>query len=100
MSRDELISTLRDLMPTLHERYAVASLGLFGSYARGDEDPGSDIDILITFEPGTRYTLFTLAGIKCDLDDALGREVDLVVRHDGLRPSFLKSVERDLIRVA
>lgn len=78
----------------------MATLGVFGSAARGDDDPGSDVDILISFPAESRYTLMTLGGVVCAIEDAVGREIDLVVDHDGLRPGFRRSVERDLIRVA
>lgn len=100
MERDRIIEVLRGLMPMLRERYAVAELGIFGSVARGTADDTSDIDVLVRFVAGARVTLMTLAGIKCDLEDALGREIDLVEDHAGLRPRFRLTLERDLIRVA
>lgn len=100
MDRERIIEVLRGLMPVLRERYAVAELGIFGSVARGTADEKSDIDVLVRFEPDARVTLMTLAGIKCDLEDALGREIDLVEDHKGLQPRFRLTVERDLIRVA
>ncbi len=75
-------------------------LGLFGSAARGSDDSESDLDILVRFLPGTSVTLFSLSRLACDLEDLLGRRVDLVEDHKGLRPEFRATVKRDLIRVA
>lgn len=100
MDRDRIIEVLRGLMPMLRERYAVAELGIFGSVARGTADEGSDVDLFLSFVPGTRYTLMTLAGMKCDIEEALDIEVDLVVNHARLGDKFRTFVEKDLIRVA
>ena len=68
---------------------------LFGSYARGEERPDSDVDILFVPDfSGKPFTLFTHGGMYMDLKELLGREVDLVV--DGtLRPYAEKTVNRD-----
>ncbi len=60
-------------------RYRVAKLELFGSRARGEARPDSDVDLLVTFEEG--YTPgWELAGLLEDLVNALGRKVDLITR--------------------
>lgn len=100
MDRDLILSKLREIAPSLRERYHVVSLGLFGSVARGDTGPDSDIDVVIRFEEGFKYTLLTLGGIANSLEDALGGPVDVVVDHAGLRPRFREFMEQDLIRVA
>lgn len=55
-------------------------LGLFGSYARGDYNKASDIDLLYEFEKRKTKGLFTLAGIKIGLEEKLGKKVDFVSR--------------------
>ncbi|TVQ50510.1 MAG: hypothetical protein EA377_14230 [Phycisphaerales bacterium] len=69
-----------------HERLAdicakhhVARLELFGSFARGDAAPGSDLDILVTFEPGAKVGLGIVA-LQQELEDLFGRPVDLLTR--------------------
>lgn len=56
---------------------------VFGSVARGEERPGSDIDLLVRFEPGR--SLFDLMGLEEELGDLLGVHVD-VVSEGGLKP--------------
>ncbi len=100
MDRDEIIRTLRQLFPHLQREHGVASLGIFGSVARGDDGPESDLDVLITFDPKAEPTLLTLGRILNAIEDAVGRPVDLIEDHARLRPSFRQLVERDLVRVA
>ncbi|HHN78780.1 MAG TPA: hypothetical protein ENK11_08945 [Phycisphaerales bacterium] len=100
MDPEAVISKLREIAPALQAEYRFAHLGVFGSVARGEFTPDSDVDIFIAFEPGERYTLMTLAKIVNALEAALGMTVDIVTDHPGLRPHFRAIVERDLIRVA
>lgn len=60
------------------QRWKVSELALFGSVLRDDFRPDSDIDILITFAPDAKRGLMTLSKMKYELEDLLGREVDLV----------------------
>lgn len=68
---------------------------IFGSFARGEETPTSDIDILFVPDySGKPFTLFTHGGMYMDLKELLGREVDLVVEGT-LRPYAEESANRD-----
>uniref|UniRef100_A0A832H347 Nucleotidyltransferase n=1 Tax=Oscillatoriales cyanobacterium SpSt-402 TaxID=2282168 RepID=A0A832H347_9CYAN len=60
------------------QHWQVSELALFGSVLRDDFRPDSDIDVLITFAPDAKRGLMTLAKMKCQLEDFLGRQVDLV----------------------
>ena len=67
---------------------------LFGSYARGEEKPWSDMDILVQYDRNQPIGLLKIASMQVDLEDLLGREVDLV--EDGtLRPWAVESVNND-----
>ena len=67
---------------------------LFGSYARGEETPRSDVDILfVPDRSGKPFTLFTHGGMYVDLKELLGREVDLV-EEGSLRPYAVESANR------
>ncbi len=77
-------------------RHHIRWLALFGSVLRDDFRPDSDIDVLIEFEPGHRYTYFTLAQIGDDLSRLLRRRVDLHMPktlHPFLRDKVLGQAE-------
>ncbi|HIK19159.1 MAG TPA: nucleotidyltransferase family protein [Leptolyngbyaceae cyanobacterium M33_DOE_097] len=61
----------------LCDRWQIAEFAVFGSVLRDDFKPTSDIDVLITFAPGARKGLLTLARIKHELEELLGRSVDI-----------------------
>ena len=75
----------------LCKRYHVRELSLFGSAARGDMRPDSDIDVLVEFLPDAEIDLVDYAGFRLDLSHLLGRRVDLVSKK-GLKPLFRTSV--------
>ena len=78
MDREALIAKLRQHLPLIQQRYGVESLALFGSYARQEQRPGSDLDLLVTFrEPPSLLTFLELENY---LTDALGVKVDLVMK--------------------
>lgn len=59
-------------------RWKVAEIALFGSVLRDDFRPDSDVDVLVSFMPEARYSLFDLARMQKELEAILGREVDLL----------------------
>ncbi len=61
-------------------RWNISELALFGSVLRPDFHPGSDMDVLVSFAPGARPTLFDMARMQEELKEIFGREVDLVSR--------------------
>ena len=87
---------LKDLLPALERRYHVASLALFGSYVRGDQNAGSDLDVLVTFSrtPG----LLKFVELENALSDELGVKVDLVMP-DALKPGVSRRVTTEAVPV-
>jgi uncharacterized protein len=96
MTRQAILDLLRAEAPALRRKYAVKSLALFGSMARGDDHEDSDVDVLVTFEGTATFDNFM--GLKLDLEDLFGRRVDLGTPNT-LRPEMRAEVERDLIHV-
>ncbi|HEY6340080.1 MAG TPA: nucleotidyltransferase family protein [Bryobacteraceae bacterium] len=78
----------------LCRRYHVHELSVFGSAARGDMKPESDIDILVEFEPDAPIGLWEFGHIEGELSVLLGRKVDLVSKR-GLKPRVRPYVLRD-----
>jgi len=88
-----LVEANRDVIKAIVARHRGRSVAIFGSVARGDETPESDIDLLVEFEPGA--SLLDLARIKLDIEDSIGRTVD-VVSLGGLLPED-DDVRRDAV---
>lgn len=82
-----------DLLDVLHRR-GVTNVRVFGSVARGDDEPDSDVDLLVDFPP--RTSLFTILRLQDELEEMLGAKVDLV-SDSGLLARIRTRVERDLI---
>ena len=76
MNRDEVISRLRSHEQEL-KAAGIVHLAVFGSVARGDNSPESDVDILADFDKTKRYTLLTMGRLENRLADLLGTRVDL-----------------------
>jgi uncharacterized protein len=95
--RDRIVAQLREAAPRLRA-LGVDRLWLFGSIARGEAGPESDIDALISVPPAQKFSLFDLAEVRVDLCEVLGREVDVVIREDA-RPQLWKTIRDDLLEV-
>lgn len=96
MLRDQVLATLAahaDELSALGAR----SLGLFGSVARGDERPDSDVDILVELRRPAGY--LALARLQLRLEELLGRKVDLVPR-SSLKPQLAERILSETIRAA
>ncbi len=96
MNRTEVLDQLARSKPMLSARYGVERLALFGSTARDSDRPGSDIDILVSFDgPATSERYF---GVQFFLEDLLGRPVDLVT-DKALRSELRPFIEREAVHV-
>jgi hypothetical protein len=96
LSKNEILEILRKHRDELRKRFGVKSLAVFGSVARGEAGPESDVDILVEFEG--RATFDRYMGLKLFLEDLLGRRVDLVTRK-ALKPRLRPFVEQEAIYV-
>src|SRR5947209_203922 len=97
MRREEAIRALRAYLAAVRRDFGVRRIALFGSTVRGDAREDSDLDILVDFETGPTFLSFM--GLKCFLEDRLGRKVDLVAP-DALKPRLRRVVEREAVDVA
>jgi uncharacterized protein len=70
----------RELIAEFCSRWKVEELSLFGSVLRDDFGPDSDVDVLVTFAPDARWSLFDAAAMEEELEQLFGRPVDLVTR--------------------
>ena len=98
MTRDEAIAALKRHEAELRRR-GVSHAGVFGSVARGDAGPDSDIDVLVRLDPETAFSLWDYVAIKRRVARMLGARqgrID-VIDLDGMSPHIRPSVERDAI---
>lgn len=89
------------IIPTIQGYLAtqpVTKAWLFGSYSRGEETMGSDVDILVTFDKEAKVSLFKYANIICQLEKLLNRKVDLV-EEGTLLPFAQKTANEDKILI-
>ena len=82
--------------PRLEKEYAVSKLLLFGSFARGEQKRGSDIDILVGFSRSIDF--FRFIDLETDLAEKLGRKVDLVTE-GALKPQMKNRVLAEAVEV-
>lgn len=84
----------RDRLEALAARHGATRLRVFGSVARGEASPASDVDILVTMQPGR--SLLDLGALQMHLSDELGCKVD-VVSERGLRPPRRERIRAEAV---
>ena len=95
MNDQAIIAKLRENEAALRAR-GVSHAALFGSRARGDNRPDSDIDIIVEFDPAAHVTVFNYAGLKAYIAGLFDAPVD-VVNRDGLKPYVRPAATADAI---
>ena len=93
--KNECITKIRENLSYIQKEYGVTGLSLFGSMARGDNGPDSDVDILVDMPP----KIFALTALHRYLENLLKTSVDLVRRHSHLSANFLNQISRDGITI-
>ena len=80
------------------ERDGVVHMALFGSRARGDNRPDSDVDLLVDVMPGRKFSLLDLIGVGHLVEDHVGLRGDVLMRA-GLGKTFAEGARRDVVEV-
>ncbi len=91
MGTDEILKSKRTEILSLAAKRGIKNLRVFGSVARGQAGPQSDVDFLVEVEPGRDY--LDLGAFLMDVQDLLGRKVDLVTEkalHSAIKGQVLK----------
>jgi len=89
---DEIKSILTEAKPELQKKYPLSELGIFGSYARGDANESSDIDVLVDFNGVIGMEYFDLID---DISLLFNAKVDVVSKR-GIKPNYFRFVNDDL----
>ena len=95
-SLDDLIAELQAEKEKLGRQYGIQSLGIFGSFVRGEAQATSDLDILVDY--WTPPTLFEFVRLQNELSDRLGLRVDLVMK-SALKPNIGARVLKEVVLV-
>ena len=95
MRRDDVIARLKEAEPALRAR-GIRRAAVFGSVARGDDRPDSDIDILVEFEPGAEGTIYEYVRLKEFVASLFDGAVDVIDR-DALKPHLRAPATRDTL---
>lgn len=93
LTKEEILSFLREHKAFFKERFSVDNIMLFGSFARDEAKPDSDIDILIE---ATQKSFRRYADLIIFLEDSFERKVDVIYR-DSLNPFIMELIEKEMI---
>jgi len=96
MNRVYTLDEIKNIVSEISKRHGVERIFLFGSYARGDAKPDSDLDFRI--DKGRIRGLFALGGLYADLQDAFGVPVDLLTT-ESLDEAFRKEISSEEIQI-
>jgi len=94
--QDKILDELRGMKPVLQKQYRVSRIGVFGSVARSQAGPGSDIDIVVEM---TEPDLFSLVHLKDALEQRLGSRVDIVHYREHMNPFLKEHIRKEAIYV-
>jgi predicted nucleotidyltransferase len=97
---DELVLTLDDRQMQLEigsfcRRWKIRELSIFGSVAREESGPESDVDVLVSFAPDAAWSYWDLVDARLELRDIFGRDVDLVEERSLSNPFRRRTILRD-----
>ena len=93
---DEITEILKEHKKEICERYKVKEIGVFGSFARGEQRKSSDVDILVEFEETT--DVFQLIDLEDYLQELLKKKVD-VVRKRAIRPELKDVILKEVVNI-
>jgi predicted nucleotidyltransferase len=89
---------LEELKPILEEKFQVETIGIFGSYVRGEQNKKRDVDVLVEFAKDAHIGLLKYVEIEIFLSEQLGVKVDLVAK-GGLKPTLRDLVLSEVVYV-
>jgi predicted nucleotidyltransferase len=95
---EEIRRKLGEMESPLRRRFKVKRIGIFGSYVRGEAKKGSDLDLLVEFEPLASLSLLDFIALENYLSDELAVKVDLVER-TALKPRIGEHILREVVNV-
>lgn len=96
MGKREIIEILRRYKNEFAEQYGIEEIGVFGSVARNDIRENSDVDVVLRI---SKPDLFTLAGIKDDLEKRFNQSVDIITYREDMNPFLRRRIDGEAVYV-
>ena len=94
--KNEVLKFLKENKKTFREKYGIKEIWLFGSVARGEDMPNSDIDLMIEFSDFKFNTFDNYYGFLEEMEKRFNRKIDLAIK-GAIKPIAFKYIKRDLI---
>ena len=94
MNHEEITLNMFKKVVSILKSYGVKRISIFGSYARGDADPKSDVDIIVEFSD--RKSLLDIVGIEQELSEALGIKADLLTEKS-ISPYLIDRIKKEMV---
>ncbi len=96
MKRNDILHTLARFRDLKKDEFGIVRIGVFGSVARDEISDASDVDVVVKLD---RPDLFTLVGIKQELEELLHRPIDVVRYREGMNAYLKRRIEQEAIYV-
>jgi uncharacterized protein len=98
LGRAEILSYLHQHRDRLSRQYSLESIGVFGSVARSSYTEDSDVDLVVRFQPGTRCIHALKSALRCELEEAFGRPVQ-IASEKYLKPYYRSKILEETVYV-
>ena len=96
VSKNDILNTLREIKPTLVEKYHLAEIALFGSYARNEQTENSDIDLMVVTNGGT---FRDFSNLYHQIKQFFPQHNVQIVSKKAIKPPYFERLEKDLLYV-
>ena len=94
LQKNKILSTLKEYKEKNAKQYGIEEIGIFGSYARGEAQEDSDVDVFLKLK---HSNLFLLSRIRIELEELLGKHTDVVQLRDRMNQALKKHIENEAI---
>jgi len=92
ITKQQILNYLKTHKQEFIKKYNLEAIGLFGSYARGEADERSDIDIFVKMKPD----IFKIVALKEQMERDLKKKVDILREHKNIKPFLLQMIKKDI----
>ena len=96
LSKDQILSYLKEYKDKNRKKFYINKIGIFGSFARGEQSKDSDLDIVVDMN---KPNLISLSSIMLDIKEHFKSEVDIVALWDKMNPRLKKRIDKEAIYV-